>query len=641
MSLSAVVLREFRENKVLPPVGLVLGLILLFKTFPEQTGFPGQTDLNVIVIILGLVMSVVLGFLLGAGLLGPDLQEGRAGFFLARPLSPSALLTGKLLAAFLLASISGFLLVLPSLIRHWRMVRMDGLVPLVLALIILTAILLGHALSIAFRDRGGWLLLDGILALNLVGGGWLVLWRLLTYSAFNELGPFFLILYGGTLAALLAGAYAQAHWGRTDLRRGHRALSLSMTSILLATGAVAWGWMSRIEHPTLAKLPACYVRQVGQKAPWMILSGTYTSYLKEPIQVLVNAESGRTQRVGGISVLSPSGTRAAGVVFIPQWPGEEGRPTVWVADLGPRSARLRYTSIRLGKDWATWLMLVLDEDGRRLACFGPEGLEVYDLDRESLLFRQKGLPGWHGAATFLDPDHLRAYLHPANDRKGPEEVFELDLQRMRWTRTGVWGLEGGRPVERNAKGDLVLGHSWREREKVATWSLLDGRSGELRQILSSCPDPARARWTFLSDGSLLGVECTKSGARLRHLDPSGLERWTADLEGAGPSAPGNNVSTSFGLEEAPGRLEVRVGWWDATTRRRLAYDVDLAARTVLRKGPGAGELRPPSRLWWGGDLNGPWPAGSWALRLRTGDKGGVGLVQPDGTLKNLVPGQKP
>lgn len=654
MTILPIVLREFRENRLLPPFGLVLGLfafllprVVRFPAAYPATGFWEVPLLGAL--FLGFVLAVVLGFLLGAGLLGPDLQEGRAGFYLARPLAPAHLLLGKLVAAFILAAAVGLLAVLPTYLSH--PVPVVGRAPLVLALVLLGAILLGHALSIAFRDRGAWMLVDGLLVLGGLGGAWLGIQRLVSLSALEDLGAFGLLLGSGLLAALLAGAFAQAHWGRSDLRRGHRALTLATGALLLATGLGARAWFHRLEHPAPASLGAVHLERAGRAAPWVLLSCVPDEDLfpMASPKVLLEVERGRTLRVGTAPVvLSPSGRRAAGLEFT-GWPAL-GRITVWVADLGPGGARVRHTLLQPAP-FERETLLVLDEDGHRLACLGAKALEVYDLDAERRLFRedlQTPSPAWVRSATFLGPDHLRIYLsHPAGDPVA-FDLHDLDLRRGTWAPTGRVLAEAPagtaavlreRPAGRNAAGDLLLACGAPEGSRSATWTLRDGRTGDLRRLLTASAEPGQSTWAFLPDGGLLGVECTPAGTWVRSLDPEGAERWRAPLEGAPVPTRAAPVQPFLGPQAFPGRLTVQLRAKGAPVSQVQAYTVDLAGKRALRREGGAG----PERLGfpWRAELLGPAPTGTWAARVWGGLGGGLWLLAPEGGSRNLLPGREP
>jgi hypothetical protein len=287
--LLAVAAREMRERWILFPASFALGFNpLVLPAFGVDRRFMPE---------VGLMTSVLLGagaaVVMGSTMLARDVANGRLGFLFSRPVSWPAIWGGKWLAALALVVSSAFLAAIPwmaafplaSIGGHhgdsWIRAMLDekgwgfGLTLIVLV------VGLANFNATALRSRSPWFAVDLVLLLA-------ALWAIRQYAA-----PlwFYGILgkddWTGVLAlqplafALLAGSLAQVAFGRTDVRRAHRAMSLAFWAVVGLTLAVPtgyWLWVRSASPAEVSVRVPPAVRAVGStsKAPARTAGGTRT-----------------------------------------------------------------------------------------------------------------------------------------------------------------------------------------------------------------------------------------------------------------------------------------------------------------------------------------------------------------------------
>jgi hypothetical protein len=550
----AVVEREIYERRLLAVVALTLSLVAV--ALPLVPGFlPGgfsvQDLRGGLAFGLAMLLTSLLALFLGSSIIATDLAERRLGFYFARPLSGWAIWAGKLTAALVLILGSGLVVLIPS-----ALLGIDsnpfGLQALGVSWVSSAAVwsagllglLLGaHATSVIVRSRSPWVLLD-LAALGTVAGLYWGAWRRLTLAgvgaapAFRErhswIDPrqrmavgFFLI----TLLALALAGALQVVRGRTDLRRGHRVLSLSLWGSLLAatvllTGLSIWG---------ISGGPGD-LRQIWQIAgapsgSWIALDGPAARLPGYQPAFLYDLSSGRFVRAG-------FGTTAEG--FEPQVRfSADGRRAVWLAyDGSPYNSPVAVFRLDLDRPGASPVRtqisfssvprsIGLSPDGRRLAAYqwgAASRLTVDEIDTGRLLAAVRyESPGGTPRLAFAGPDHLRIYETftfgspgmPEPVQEKDPDILELDLAtpapkvepigRLPWSSRGFPSLILSPAADRA----LLRGHDGLR--------LCDARTGE---VLATLGDK-RSSASFLAGGRIAVLDRIPDGRELRILAPDG------------------------------------------------------------------------------------------------------------------------
>lgn len=244
MNILVIARREWVGRRNLFLLALGMGLIQLIALWTD-TQAPQLTEKSAFMATLtGTMLAFTVAALFGASMIGRDLDERRFGFFLNRPFAAAEIFVGKVAAGLGLAMLAGITVVAPSLLlgRLRSLLSLQGVgqmlgIWLVGAFVLL---LFFHAASIQLRSRSPWLLLD---LAAWVGFAWGV--RRLTLSLFDAgtfpaLGHLWLGQLGLVTVGLAVAGYLQVAQGRADLRRGHRWVSLTLTTTLAVSLLAGW-----------------------------------------------------------------------------------------------------------------------------------------------------------------------------------------------------------------------------------------------------------------------------------------------------------------------------------------------------------------------------------------------------------------
>lgn len=377
-TMIALLRHEIAERRLIAAAGLLLGLVPLALPFlPNVPRQPAEDLRGGTALILAGLLSGALALGLGATVVGRDLGERRLGFFFARPLPGWAIWGGKMAAALALAWGAGLLVLLPALLLGDLSRAELGRLVVVGALAVLVLVPLAHAVGVLLRARSAWLLLD-LIGLATIGVAALAILDALGRA--GAMSAFWNVAWGlgaALFAALVAAGLLQIARGRTDLRRGHRFLSLTLWSVLLVavlTLAGAARWVIAAPLSSLAEIGSVSAAPAGS---WIAVSG-YAAHRGDYWPAyLVDLRHGAGHRIPLISV---NGRWWQPPVF-----SEDGRRAVWVeagrgryelvvADLADGVYRRR--SSRLFN--AQLSSLTLSPAGDRLATYGRGRVLVED-----------------------------------------------------------------------------------------------------------------------------------------------------------------------------------------------------------------------------------------------------------------------
>jgi hypothetical protein len=644
---AAVFLREMFERRLLGVVSLALGLVaVVLPLIPGLlTGGLSVGELQgALAFGCALLLTVLLALFLGGSVIVSDLVERRLGFYFARPLAGWAVWAGKLAAALTLVLGAGFLVFLPALLAGgsfslngvWGLgdFNVTGL-SLVLTWIVglLLLLLATHVASVVIRARSVWALLD-VLALALVAGlvwgalRWLhsegVVFRLTYWSrrsgqlgilAWMEIGFFAALL----LALAVAGAL-QVMQGRTDVRRSHRVLSLSLWGVLLTAAFLFMGvagWTLSAGPDDLLGVTHIAASPGGR---WVAFTGPVAGRPGYDPSFLYDVDSGRSIRAR-FGVLSLYNTFDSWVRF-----SADGRRAIWLElenppyppvtlyqlDLTRPGARPQRTSITLP---GIPTGLALSPDGRRVAIYGwDRRLTVEEIGGRLLAAVPFSGYGSIPLLAFAGEDRVRVFeshfvydgfrnLMWSQGSDTPSRIFELDLAASppRLAPTGTMPQAPQvREMELAPDGDRAL---QRSRD---TLRLFDVRSGE---VLAALGD-GTTRGSFLNDGRIVLEARVPGGEELRLLSPDGrTQLWRLPF-------PGARTLTVAVQRAGTDPLRVVTSGPRPTDPATQLWQVDLAhgtARSLGRRALGRLEfplliLRPPQRpeplsgkdglIWW-------------------------------------------
>jgi hypothetical protein len=423
----AVCEREIAERRLLFLIGLFGFAPFLLPLLPGSSRDAAELRAVGALVIAG-VVSALLAAGLGASVLGRDLTERRLGFYFARPLPGWSIWAGKLAAALALCLGAGLLVLLPALLFEGATRAALAANPgwlLAGVAIPVALVLLANLLSVMARSRSPWLAFDcaALAAVVLLGAN--AAERLLRAGmgggALGEpiqglLQRALLVLAPLALLAALAGGAVQVVAGRTDLRRGHRLLSLTFWGLLLAGVLGLVGWSAWLVAATPGDLTRVARAEAAPAGDMLAVQGVAAHREGYAPLFLMDASSGRFSRLftvpdwseRGPVLFSGDGRRA--VWFEPQALLSRRPSAVLVhLDLTRPEARPVQTSLSFSERPR---VAALSPDGRLFATLQGDRLTVEDVDAARLLATVPVAPGsfWQSRLQFLDGAHLR-YFH--------------------------------------------------------------------------------------------------------------------------------------------------------------------------------------------------------------------------------------
>jgi hypothetical protein len=537
---TAVFGRELAERRMLLLLGIT-GLVPLLLPLFIPT-YLGAADLRTVsAYFLAGIVAAVLALGLGGSILASDAAERRLGFYFSRPLSGGAIWGGKLAAALALAVGIGVLVLLPALLfeTHARAeIAGFGAGRILLAVALLAAlVLLAHALSTLLRTRSAWLALD-LLAAAVVGlTAWSAAERLLRAGLTTPvatgglLPPLFArpltVVAPVVLAAFLAGSAAQILGGRTDSRRGHRFLSLTLWSLLLVAALGFDGYSRWLIAATPADLTGSIFGVAAAPRGSAVVVQGFAAHREGYFPVfLLDTERGNFARLfpalrwdwRGTVQFSADGRWATWLE--PQSPSAVSPVTLFRLDLTRPGARPVPTRLT----YATRpLLLALSPDGRRLATLESRRLTVEEVDSARLLLSVpiEAADPWESRLQFVDDTHL-LHLHTARGEavwprpRAAIEIAELDLATGRQEVIGrTTSVEANSLADLSPDGSHFILHQSGER------LLLFRTRGAV--LLAEVPALVRMSG-FLADGRIAAVEPTAAPSQ----DPRQLVLLSAD-----------------------------------------------------------------------------------------------------------------
>lgn len=496
-TMVAVVQREIVDKRRLILASLILGALTLVLPLLRIGGGMrasyGQTR-DIIAAFLGFVLLNAVAIGGGMTAVARDLSERRMSFYFARPVSGLSIWAGKMLGSLLLAVACALAVVIPATLMGGGLFSIQKInsqyfsttspsvafaSSLLLAII---ALILTHPLSIALRSRSKWLILDFV-AWNVVGFGLLAI--VTKVGMRNEiLGHTVTYVFAGVfLFALLVGGAVQVVVGRTDLVRGHKAMSLTVwpavaTAVILLAGYVAW-----LESSTPRDLRIVNVEGVSADGSWLSIEGMRRFGMDYPLQFALNANDGRFLKmnmprwsyatlVAGDSSHAVWFERRAllgsKAQFVAMWASlREPQPRAVETisfDSQPGFA-ISPDGFRLATIDENWTLVVTDLAGRKTlaAVHMPHSGPVYY---------------WRVRPVFLDRDHVRVYTvsdarsgTPAGPAAMSLGIAELDVTSRTYRKTGEVPRIGYFTIDRSADRLLAFETAGK------TIDLLDARTG--------------------------------------------------------------------------------------------------------------------------------------------------------------------
>lgn len=632
MKIFTIARQEWSDKRMVWGAAFVVGLLCFaVPAFMGLKGLPLEGGRAVASFTLAITLALSMALICGAGMIAPDLQEGRFGFFLSQPIQPFQVFFGKWMGAAAVSLGAGLLVLLPLGLAHpTEELILPCLGPI--ALIALLGTLAGHAFSTALRARTTWLLLDAVTLLSLVAMAAWGRWRLSSISAFDEQVLLFLMVLVACTAGLGIVGWRMVAMARSDLKRSHRVLSMGAAAMVALVGFGAWCFVWNVAHVSAEHMGPAILIQAARQGTWVHMhteSGLMGDLGKRYSQVLLDTSSGRGVRSGLDAIISAQGNRAV-------WRARSFNREdvgVWVADLGAGDAKVHATDIHVPNRNAR---MAISADGRKMATEQEDRLAVYDLDTGALLVRGPADSSRflnHGNdVVFIGPGLLRCYAWESGDRfhAGPVSIWEMQIENGRLRKTGTVDLPGEGQTwlwDRDPLRESVLASRVNGKTRIAY--LCDARSGGIIKALNLEED-RHCRARFLSDGSIAmtGIPTGKTGTCwIKHFDSKGRELGVLMLGGITRPQTESMRGILLGGETRQGVLIARTtDPSDPKHVKHQSFQVDFNSNTV-NEIPDKGWA--PDMDIWSRDLLGPFAPGSLPTRLRGDGRQGLSIQEGD------------
>jgi len=433
--------REFEARSHILWAGLAVAAIALILPFlPSLSAWHNGDIRDLMAVALALGTGIVLSIGLGATLFGSDLSEERLGFFFERPVASAAIWLGRFLAVLLLVVLCEITILAPAGLSSYHGLSIveylfEGLsfntVDWVLALLAGPAFLLlsSHCISVMIRARSAWLILD-LVGFTLIGPAiWLTLNPLVSLRAETAALVVGTAIATSVFLALLAGTAASVSCGRTDLRRAHQYLSVTLWAALTITIGATAAYASWLVNIKPRDFDEYRVLTTSSNGKWIDLSGTAKGHLDIRRRYLFFTEGQRTVPLPGTNSWS-SDTRVSSSGNRAIWRGKAGfrYPSfLWHVDLESAGAQPIETTVLVSSNGK----FRLSPNGRRMAVVNNGLLSVYELEDERLIATAR-VPGARGYPVFRfsSPDNVRFLRAVSDGTPWPDTNWSVGVSEL-------------------------------------------------------------------------------------------------------------------------------------------------------------------------------------------------------------------
>ncbi|MCP3958628.1 MAG: hypothetical protein GY719_12315 [bacterium] len=608
---SALVWREVFERRLLLVTSFFLGLVpLIVPLMPghAQRYTPEEVRFAVAFVLVALFGAVAL-LMLGSNIVGRDLSEGRLGFYFSRPVSPWALWLSRLTAAGLLLLGAVFLIAAPTAAldldslgslartgessRAWPVMGLGELYtpgviqatlphmpPLGVRLLIVSGLLLlllviVHIVSSIVRARSLWLLADLAALALIVSLGWAARDLLVREQALGALTWAEWFLLPWSLGATLLAGGMQLAQGRTDVRRGHRVLSLTLWPVLLLAVLVFGAYARWATSSTIEDLDALMHAQASPDEAWVLAGGTARAGSADAF--LLASRSGTSWRLGSLGMMRTWSDFSADGSTLAWVRCETFSPPVcevWAKDLRDPASPPRATEVPITRRSH---LMALSDDGSLVAFAESKRLVVYELASARVVAAVDAQ--YPEAVTFPSPGKVRFHENVEGSERWSTRIRQVDLATRHVIDTGR--LPRGRVLRRSPHRDLMIFAG----VFPTSFGLYDGETGEALADLTVRRLPTSARFfvdgrsvlTFQDAATLELVVLSSEGKELHRIKRFGV--------------PG----ARFGGEMTPGRMFVAlrddIAKQSRLTEQQISTRAEHPGWTTYVLDADAGELR--------------------------------------------------
>jgi ABC-type transport system involved in multi-copper enzyme maturation permease subunit len=582
------------ERRALFGVALVIGILPLLTSQLKSLGvMSGSNDIGTITGMLLIIFTMGVSLLIGSSVLGRDFSERRMGFFFARPISGFSIWAGKFLGAYALLLGSSLALTLPTLLFY----GFGGDLKKILAnpedlgaylLLTLFFLSIGMVIGVIFRSKSWMLALDlALVPLSIffaISIAERVIFAFIGYRSFMHLDDIFFYGMGVlVIVAFLCASVAGVVFGRTDIRRAHRMMSMTFWSIALI-GLLGYDgfsrWVVAASPNDITSID--YGVMAAPQGNWALVSGKAWGRGEYHPFFLMDTASGRYFRLTPFvdMAFSGDGKRAAWLHFTGSLFGSHYDLVTLKLDdpnAQPVTTKISFPENGYG--------LVLSQDGSKIAVINSKMVTVFELPSEkevATTYLPNGTDiNWNKKAFFISPDLLRVYWGHSNGDPAhlQAEIIDFDLNTKKTETRGHMDTERGMLIP-SPDGNLLLMQNFFGNHNFVY--LFDGREGKLIAKLASSDEnnPSNnAKETyngsFLANGKIAVAEAVNGKASIHIFSSAGVEEKAIAI--------GDGRYVSCAGETSAGHLIVCVSGSDNYSRKGRLYLVDPATGAATEK----------------------------------------------------------
>jgi len=635
----AVFRRDFAARRELLVLAFAVMMIAVLMPLVPGTGSYDPASVRSVashVLALGMGWCVAAG--LGLSVFCADLSAGRLGFYFARPVTARSIWAGKVLASLAIVLACEAVVILPALLAegaHLINIALQGWLAILCAFVLLPILLFlfSHAVGVMGRARTAWLVLDLVGLVACAVGAWLAIRPLYVLGAAWAVVVVGVLLAIAVISALAVAGCVGLSVGRTDLRRTHGALSVTLWALLgvLMVGLTVYaGWLRNFGP---SEMDDVEVFSVAPNGGWIEVWGSAPWRLDVQRRVLISSNGDRYLMLPASSteyrmelIYSADGGTAIG---LDSMSGSENFSSLWWADLTAEIPKLVETLLVI----PSRTIPALSPDGSRVAILEEGTLSVHDLVSEQLMAAIR-LPVSFRKATvlFFEHDRLRLFARSGEDESSMMLIAEVDLEKRAVEETGrIEGVQRSRWMALNRRAQLMMLSVRDDNLSVTRRSLRNARDGSLIRELHH-----RGSVRFLEDGrTVVLTDAPGDGAQLLVESADGSTKITHSL--------GEADWEGLGGEALPGQIVVgRLPNLDERTQGRRYDLVDVDSGEIRPISTGLRKVHPGFQWVWGGGGMVFWYVDSpESNRIFTDRAGAIVRWDPEtGELLHIVGGAK-
>ncbi|HEX3069407.1 MAG TPA: hypothetical protein VHX14_12625 [Thermoanaerobaculia bacterium] len=493
--------REFEEKRFVAYAAIAFAVLpfLILNLIPMSHGKSPGEAIVILAIILSSGFTIGLGVITGASVIG-DVSAGRMSFYFSRPVGSLSIWFGKLIAGIVLIVGCFGIIAAPARFigdswTHVWDVTFAHLTTIVVGLAV-ALFMIAHVIGTFVRSRSPLIAFDFVAAVVCGVAIWLLVMPLALGLAANLIQWLLVALAIALTVAIVAGGAWQLERGRTDRRRGHRALSQFLWTFMAAALLLAAGFVWWVVSAKPADITDAVVSH-SPGTPFVTISGKTTNRGDYTTAWLMNTGDGRNIRIDAQSAWGVHYTR-------------DGRSALWPVLAGNVAELRRYTiggAAPIDTGLTVWGDFIFpSDDGGRIATVNQGILSIYDVASKRSLVSTRIPQTKQARGLFVTPDVFRLYLQTDSALR----IFELDVRTRALRETGAISSSNFDFLSLDPTATRMVVRALRS--NVVT--LNDARTGTVIRPLLTGSNVSVSH--CLRDGRIVVIE-SPNGAAVMHL----------------------------------------------------------------------------------------------------------------------------